>query len=235
MHKFKNRIKVYLIGFGLGLVLMFFMFGNRACSWLPENRVKNMIAEKDIYIGDSMADAMECLNVNNDDIYRLLNDEGDIDFTRSKTEGNPKIYLFQGYKLDKDITITYALGDSTAEVVDFEYEGTPCSSTKSNDNKTIVPVPEFTIISLLEQQEFRVLPLAECQMKCYGISKELIMGFHRASTNVAELSQPQLVPNPIYWMQGKILGAEYKVKYVVGENRSRVAEILGPNECNCNE
>ncbi|MEO9545713.1 MAG: hypothetical protein ABJG99_01095 [Crocinitomicaceae bacterium] len=194
-----------------------------------------MIAEKDIYIGDSLAEAMECLNVNNDDIYRLLNDEGDIDFTRSKTEGNPKIYLFQGKKLDQDITITYALKDSTAEVIDFEYPGEGCVSTKSNENKTIVPVPEFTIISLLEQNEFRILNKAKCQLKCYGISEDLILGFHRASTNMAELSQPQLTPNPIYWMKGKLMGKEFEVKYVIGENRSRIAEIVGPQTCDCNE
>jgi len=233
MNKFKNRLKYYLIGFGLGLVFMFFLFGNRACAWLPENRVKNMIAEKDIYIGDSLAEAMACLNVNNDDIYRLLHDEGDIDFTRSKTDGNPKIYLFQGKKLEQDITITYALYDSTAEVINFEYPGEGCISSKSNKNRTIVPVPEFTIINLLEQHEFRILPQAKCQMKCYGISEELILGFHRASTNIAELSQPQLNPNPIYWMRGKLKGKQFDVKYVVGENRSRIAEIIGSSECEC--
>ena len=54
MDKFKNRIKYFLVGLSIGVILVYFMFGNRGCSWLPENRVKNMIGEKEIVVGDSV-------------------------------------------------------------------------------------------------------------------------------------------------------------------------------------
>lgn len=233
MNKFKNRLKYYLIGFGLGLVFMFFIFGNRACSWLPENRVKNMIAEKDILIGDSVQYLMNCEKVTNDDIYRLLNDEGDVNFEESKTSGSPKIYVLEGNKDNKELSITYALYDSTSEVVGFSYLNSICSTQLTNQNKRVVPVPEFEIIHLIDSKEMRILDLAKCQMDCLEIKEKDVNSFHLSATNMIELSQPQLSPNPIYWMKGKIGQATYKIKYVIGENRSRIAEIIADQECDC--
>lgn len=235
MNKFKNRLKYYLIGFGLGLVFMFFIFGNRACSWLPENRVKNMIAEKDILIGDSVQYLMNCEKVTNDDIYRLLNDEGDVNFEKSKTSGSPKIYVLEGKKDKKDLSITYALHDSTSEVLGFTYLNSICSTNLSNKNKSVVPVPEFEIITLIESKEMRILDLALCQMECFGLTEKEVQTFHLYGKNMVDRSQPQLSPNPIYWLEGKIGQLEYQFKYVIGENRSRVAEIVTDQECDCSE
>ena len=49
---FFKRFLYYLSGFGLGLILVFFFFKNRGCSWLPDNRVKNIISER-VLICDS--------------------------------------------------------------------------------------------------------------------------------------------------------------------------------------
>lgn len=233
MNKFKNRLKYYLIGFGLGLVFMFFIFGNRACSWLPENRVKNMIAEKDILIGDSVQYLMNCEKVTNDDIYRLLNDDGDVNFEQSKTSGSPKIYVIEGKKDKKDISITYALHDSTSEVLGFTYLNSVCSTELSNRNKKVVPVPEFEIISIIDSKEMRILDKAACQLSCYGLTQKEVETFHMHAKNMKEMSQPQLSPNPIYWMQGRIGQTTYQFKYIIGENRSRVAEITTDQECDC--
>ncbi|OIQ36784.1 MAG: hypothetical protein BM555_02095 [Crocinitomix sp. MedPE-SWsnd] len=233
MHKFKNRLKYYLIGFGLGLVFMFFIFGNRACAWLPENRVKNMLAEKEIFVGDSVQYLMQCQNVTNDDVYRLLNEEGDVDFERSITDVHPKIYLFQGYKDKKDITITYALGDSTTEVIGFEFGGNTCTTVLSNEHKNVVSVPEFKIISIIEEQKIRILDRAQCQMDAHGLTNAEVLNFHLHATNVVEMSEPRLEPNPFYWMHGMIQNVDFEIKYIIGDSRTRIAEIIGPVETDC--
>ena len=54
-----RRLLYYGIGFGIGLVCVFFFFNNRGCSWLPENRVKEMVTERLIYIADSNLNILE--------------------------------------------------------------------------------------------------------------------------------------------------------------------------------
>ena len=48
--KFTQRLKYYLIGFGLGLFLVFLLFKDRTWSWLPENRVLDFIVEHPILV-----------------------------------------------------------------------------------------------------------------------------------------------------------------------------------------
>ena len=45
-HTFLRRLFYYLIGVGIGLIFVFFVFGNRGCSWLPQNKVKETINHK---------------------------------------------------------------------------------------------------------------------------------------------------------------------------------------------
>ena len=234
MKKFKNRLKYYLLGFGIGLVFMFFIFGNRACAWLPENRVKNMLAEKEIYVGDSVRYLMDCQGVDNNDVYRLLNDDGDVDFTRSKTGGYPKKYLFQGYKNDKDITITYALFDTISEVIAFEFGSNSCTTLESNSNKSVISLPDNEVLTIIESKEMRILESVNCQIKCLGITEVQLLAFHRNATTDTEKSKPRLQPNPYYWMNGKIANKSYAVKYIIGDNRTRISEVISQSqECNC--
>ncbi len=47
---FLNRLKFYLIGFGLGLFLIYSLFKDREWDWLPENKVKKFILETPLKI-----------------------------------------------------------------------------------------------------------------------------------------------------------------------------------------
>ena len=234
MKKFKTRLRYYLIGFGLGLIFMFFIFGNRACSWLPANRVKNMIGEKEIFLGDSVAALMECEGITNDDVYRFLNDDGDVDFSESDTKGSPKYYEIDGKKDGKDLSIRYALYDEKAEVVGFKFEGKGCKTELRNQRKSVIPVPDFEVIGIIESNEIRILEKAECQMKCYQLKESDILKFHRSATTIAEKSVPKAKPNPHYVMRGKIGSDVYEIKYIIGENRTRVASIEHQSQtCDC--
>ena len=235
MERFKQRIKYYLIGFIAGLFIMFMIFGNRGCSWLPGNRVKNMIAEKEIFISDSLYEVMNCAGVTHEDIYGLLNDNGDVNFSQSITNVYPKKYLLEGEKNDKPIGITYALYDSTAEVINFTFEGQQnCTSVLSSKTKRTVPLPDSEVRAIIESHEFRIMTKAECLLACLGISEQEIFAFHQTAVFDVANSQPRLFPNPVYVMKGKIRNTEYSVTYIIGENRSRIADIT-PNNCNCTE
>jgi hypothetical protein len=236
MFNFKRRIKYYLIGFGIGIIFVSFIFGNRACSWLPENRVKNMIAEKEIIVGDSISDLMDCSGVDNNDVYRLLNEDGDVDFSLSNTKQEPKEYLFEGVKDNEKLTITYALFDTVAEVIDFEFGSKKCTSELSNSNTSTVPLPHNEVTAIIESQEMRILELAECQMECLKLSKEDVEKFHLTAKMNAKKSLPRLQPNAIFVLDGKIDGKSFTFEYIIGEARTRVSDIICKEiKCDCGE
>lgn len=236
MEKFRTRLKYYLLGLGIGLVFMYFLFGSRGCEWLPENRVKNMIAEKEIFIGDSIQDLMICKGVTNSDIYRFLNEDGDVEFSLSKTDIDPKEYHIAGIKNEKPLSIIYALGDSTAEVIDFQFEGESCETMRSNSHKSVVKLPLEEVIEIIEAREFRIVDEVKCQIEYYQLSEKQIMNFHRGVKIYVSESQPRLEPNPIYELTGFVDDREFEVTYVIGQNRTRIANILSASDTsNCRQ
>lgn len=237
MERFRNRIKYYLVGFTIGLILMYMMFGNRGCSWLPENRVKNMLAEKEILIGDSLLEIMTCADVNNNDIYALLNDEGEVDFSKSLTHEYPKKYWLYGYKSEKDLSIVYALYDTLVEVVDFNFVAKHnCTSALSNSHKSTVPLPDADVKAIIESHELRILERAECQMTCLKLTEDEVKNFHTLARIEIGLSKPRQHPNAIYVLKGKIRNMELTITYVIGENRTRIEDIVMTGfDCVCPE
>lgn len=233
MSNFKKRLRYYLIGFGMGAVMIFFVFGNRACSWLPENRVKNMIAEKQIIVGDSIWALMNCQGIDSDDIYRFLNADGDVDFGDSQPREYPKIYLFRGEKDNEELSISYALYDEYSEVVNFEFNQNNCSTELSNENKIIVPIPDSEVRKIIESKDMRILDKAVCQMKCYQLKEEKVRGFHKTAKVYMAETDPHAEENGHYTMKGKIGQETFRIKYIVGENRIRIDNIIGDGFCEC--
>ncbi|MBK9193276.1 MAG: hypothetical protein IPM77_18280 [Crocinitomicaceae bacterium] len=224
-----------MVGLSIGLIVMFMMFGNRGCSWMPGNRVKNMIAEKEILAGDSLYEVMNCAGFTNKDVYRILNDDGDVNFSQSSTRSYPKKYLFDSEINDKPVSITFALYDSLVEITDFNMEGKAnCHSDKSNQKKVIVPLPDEDVRQIIESHELRILNRAYCQMDCLKLDEKEILEFYKTATFNAEKSRPRLYPNPEYVMQGQIDTGFYYITYVIGDNRSRIADIF-PCNCDCKD
>lgn len=235
MDRFKQRIKYYLVGFVIGLLIMFMIFGNRGCSWLPGNRVKNMIAEKEIQISDSLYDVMQCAGVTNTDIYGLLNEDGEVNFSKSITNTYPKRYLFDGTKNEQALTITYALYDTLAEVIAFTFKGSEnCRSTLSAKLKKTVPLPDADVRAIIESHELRIIQKAACQQDCLGLTEQEILDFHKTASFDVANSSPRQHPNPRYVMRGKIRNTDYQITYIIGENRTRISDI-SPNACNCGD
>jgi hypothetical protein len=236
MDKLKNRVKYFAIGLTFGSLLVYFMFGSRGCSWLPENRAKNMIGEKEIVVGDSVLAVMTCIGLNNDDIYNLLKDEGEVEFSKSETRTIPKIYYIEGYKEDVFYYAKFALYEEKdlAEITEvFLTDAVPCQIDVSNKFYSTLPLPHSDVISIIESNEIRILDAAACQMESYGISEEQLLEFHKTATINIERSEPRLMPNPFYIMNGSINNKPFSVKYIIGDNRTRIHSIVGENPTDC--
>lgn len=244
MDKFKTRIRYYLIGLSIGLIFVYFMFGNRGCSWLPGNRVKNMIGEKEIIIGDSVLAVMNCLNLSNDDVYEVLKSDGNVEFSESITDERPKIYHIEGEKEGKIYIVKFALyeripmvDEGHAEVIyiDYEKRSGQCATDISNKDKSVLPLPHDDVIAILESNEFRILERAECEMDFYGLDEASVLAFHKEAKIDIKNSQPRLSPNPIYILSGEISGNQYSIEYIVGELRTRISKITGLNSADCSD
>ena len=238
MDKFKNRIKYYLIGLSLGVIVVYFMFGNRGCAWLPGNRVKNMVGEKEIIAGDSVLAVMKCMELDNDDIYELLKSEGNVEFSLSITNEYPKIYHIKGEKDNLSYWAKFALysEEDLSEVIAVDRENSAtCSIQMSNKRKSTIPLPHADVIGILESQEFRILTEAECALEVYGITEKEILEFHKTARIEIENSAPRENPNPYYFLEGQIRNKTYHVKYIAGENRTRIEKIIGDIKTDCEE
>lgn len=104
MSTFLKRLKYYGIGFCMGLVIVFFFFQNRGCSWLPENRVKNSVLDRVVILSDSEEKLLKQRGFNSYALLELLKD-GDVDFSKSKREGDLKAYYISDGKMSAFFTL----------------------------------------------------------------------------------------------------------------------------------
>ncbi len=236
MHKFKDRIKYYLIGFGIGILSIAFFFGERGCAWLPENRVKNTIAENELVYGDSIKAIMTCDNIAISDIYDLLNSSGDVDFSESNPQLDDKEYVFYG---PDDLKVRFALYEGYSELIAIESN---CTVSESNSHKQTIPLPAEIVTSIIESHDFMYYPSAECEMHCYDLDSLTIESFHKSATinmdkSIAwpkKVMDDDQVINKQYYLEGEIKGAKYDVLYEIGENRTRIKHIIGSKgTCGC--
>jgi len=96
---FIRRLFYYLIGFVLGLILVFLFFGNKGCSWLPSNQVRDVISKKFIISTSQKFNAQNISSV-------LENAE--IDFEKSDKLTTNKTYFFKLKNNSKPFYITYS-------------------------------------------------------------------------------------------------------------------------------
>ena len=102
--KIFKRFGFYFIGFGIGLIIVLFFFQNRGCSWLPENRVKNVIADR-IILCDSITNIkLATFEINKKNILQLIN-KAEVNFSESQKKGDPKIFqlLLKTIKGEKNL------------------------------------------------------------------------------------------------------------------------------------
>ncbi len=96
-----RRLLYYGVGFGIGLICVFFFFNNRGCSWLPENRIKEMVRERLVYISDSNLHILENLKIKEEELSSFLSN-ADVLFSKSEKSTNPQIYHIEGPTDSKD-------------------------------------------------------------------------------------------------------------------------------------
>lgn len=108
MKNFLRRLKFYGFGFGIGIIFVFFFFQNRGCTWLPSNRVKNTILGRVLVTSDKDKQLFNSKGLTEVEVVAFLND-GDVDFGKSKKEGNPKVYSVTKEVNGKDVELWFTI------------------------------------------------------------------------------------------------------------------------------
>lgn len=113
MDNFLRRLKYYGIGFGIGMLFVFFFFKNKGCAWTPSNRVKSAIFERIIVLSDSEEKKLSAMHITNKEFLQILRDS-DIDFQKSKKSSRLKVYhLNCTDKNDKNFAVKVTLGEDS--------------------------------------------------------------------------------------------------------------------------
>ena len=122
MEDMKTRFTLYGFGFAIGIVLVFFFLGGEkaSCNWLPNDRVLNIIQQKQISFSQTVKDQLTTSETDSLDIMQILI-RGDIDFSKSQVKNDPcRNYWIEGIKDQKELFITVEVCDSTAVVKTIE-------------------------------------------------------------------------------------------------------------------
>lgn len=115
-----QRFKRFLLGLGLGVILVFFFFGNRSESikgWLPNERVMKRLRETKLQLADSVQCRLKCFNLDSMSVKNLF-EEGNVRFRRSETKQEPKIYRVDFEQHNPPVQLTFSCDDSTSTVID---------------------------------------------------------------------------------------------------------------------
>lgn len=118
MDDMKTRFALYGFGFAIGILIVFFFLGgkNASCNWLPNDRMLNIIRQKQLSLSEQVREQLKTTETDSLDIMQILTD-GDIDFSKSKVKNEPcRNYWIQGSMDQNNLIITVELCDSTAVV-----------------------------------------------------------------------------------------------------------------------
>jgi hypothetical protein len=120
---FSQRFTRYLLGVGIGLIVVYFMFPKYDwLGWLPQKQVMQSIREAEFYLSGSAQCKMECLGIGNEQI-QLARNEGRVEFSESDVKRTPKLYHLEYGNLDFKVELT----DSTATLIDILSAEKTCS------------------------------------------------------------------------------------------------------------
>ncbi len=114
--KFLRRLRLYLIGVGLGCILVVFFFRERLSvltSWLPNERVLLRLEMTHDSTAPGAQCFIECLELDSLAFAELFV-EGDVRFDLSEAQVEPKKYVVDSRYKDRLLRYTFLASDSSA-------------------------------------------------------------------------------------------------------------------------
>ena len=118
---FKQRLLRYLIGFGIGIMISLFFFGDKLhlfTSWLPSNVVKSRLVDSYWDVSPRSTCLLACIEMDVPEFKSQIV-SGEVDFKGSLTEGEQKEYELVFPESDLLRSARFAVKDSSARILDI--------------------------------------------------------------------------------------------------------------------
>lgn len=134
--KWGRRLKLYLIGFGLGLIMCWLFFfrngkGRDMGGWTPNNRVTRFIEKVKVFEMDSsLICKLNCEGISVAELRKTIGDSGIVDFDKSQAQKEPcHEYDIKANLKGKEMEFYFSacMNDSTAKLI---YVNPPLSGDK---------------------------------------------------------------------------------------------------------
>jgi hypothetical protein len=219
---FLNRLKFFLIGISLGLFLVFSIFKEREWSWLPENKIKKFLLDNPIKINLKKS---ELSNINDDFSRNIFNViiYGDVVFSQSTTNTNPKKYLIK-YENDS-ISVDISFKDSSCLINSFN----SYKFCQRNDDlclETTLNMDDLNFFLILEKLEKKYNKKFNSDMKKYNLNNLYITKNLKTYKNDWKKSNIFKLTNPNYQGTIDIEGDKYEITMEKGNNKLRFKSII---------
>ncbi len=213
---FFQRLRVYLIGFGLGIVLTFFLFRNRGCEWTPGNRVLAQIGSSEILLSDSIKCVLKENGYDEDIIFETLK-KGEVNFGESKTHEEPKFYLIESE--EGKIKLGFIVKNDSVNLLS-EIRGVKKGKCEGNVER-ILSMPERTIRKILNANEIGASDSLLTLIKNAGIADGELYNMIKKSKINFQKSMPNSKPHPLYYVSFK----KFYFTLEITEEKTRVLEF----------
>lgn len=217
---FAKRLRYYIIGFGMGILVCIVIFGQRGCDWTPNNRVLKQIATSEILITDSVRCVFAENKIEEDEIFKLLN-HGSVIFSESKTHQTPKYYVIE----DENSTfkIAFVVRNDSVSVLDGVVGGKQGKCTGFGSNpEHIFTMPEKTVKRLLKAQEISAADSVLTKLKNHKIKDGDIYNMIESGKIDFKASMPTLKPHPIYFVESQ----KWRFKIEMTEKKTRILDFF---------
>jgi hypothetical protein len=218
---FLNRLKFYIIGFILGLFLVYSIFNKREWDWLPKNKIKNFLLTNPIKIYVKKSEVLIINHSFSKKIFDVIIN-GNILFSKSKTKTNTKNYFLESN--NDTLSIDISFNDSTCRITSLNNQ--EFSKKKSIIHiDTNVYMDNFNFYKVLEKlkkkynKEF-IIDIKKYQLNKLDIEKNL------ETININWIkSNGFKATNPFYFGRIKIQGEDYEVSMEKGNKKIRFKRL----------
>jgi hypothetical protein len=192
MTTLKRRLLYYGIGFGVGLIFVFFFFSNRGCSWLPENRIKDLLAQNIIFVSEQNSEVLDKLKIDKSEIKKYIAD-ADVYFSKSVKNTNPRIYHLEGPTLNNKNFVSQIIiydGAFVCELVPNKFNS---ETTKPTNIGLGIPVvmPKEKNFFYSDSSEYTI-----CRRKALGIVEDSTLMSKFLSSGRIDLNNSRLKLKP---------------------------------------
>jgi len=215
----KKRIKYYLVGASIGILLSVFIFNGRGCEWLPGARVLKTIRSSKIIASEFQQCLLNCKGVKDSAIYNLI-ENGSVDFGKSDAK-NKNYYIADA---SHSIKVQIIKKDTTA-IITSENTNCNCASL-SKENYNIIYQPNTIVLEKLKALTLSIKKEVECELNCFGILEEDIPFLFENGEILFEDSYPNRVPNPIYYITLNLKNKPLLFWVEQGATKTRIKHVI---------